>query len=133
GLQYYRIDVGSVEAGETLGWTFRYDKDDEELTNPASSQPSQLATSPAVPGGTGGGDGDGGSAVVTFVVAFVALLAVGGAGFWLGRSTRPSAGESPAGLSSRRQALNAAFCYKCGAELRPDADFCPRCGAPVRS
>ena len=136
GLEYYRIDVGAVEAGESLAWTFRYDKDDESLTNPAPSQPSQLATQPAVAGGTGGGDG-GGSAVVTFLVAFVALLAVGGAAFWLGRSTRPPAGEAVSGRArpgstARGRPPEAAFCYKCGAQLRPDADFCQVCGAPVR-
>ena len=135
GLVYHRIDVGAVDAGETQSWTFRYTKDDDELTNPA---PSQVATQPAVPGGTDGGDGN--SAVVIFVVAFVALLGVGGAAFWLGRSTRPPAREAPAGAdrtrpqaSSGRQALGSTFCYKCGAELRSDAEFCHKCGAPVRS
>jgi len=135
GLEYHRIDVGSIGAGETLAWTFRYDKDDDALTNPAPSQLDQPASQPAVPGGTGGGDGN--SAVLTFVVAFVALLAVGGAAFWLGRSTRPPAGNAPSarsgpGPSGRRQALDVAFCYKCGAELRPDAEYCQTCGAPVR-
>jgi len=23
------------------------------------------------------------------------------------------------------------YCWKCGAELKKDADFCPKCGAPV--
>ena len=137
GLLYHRIDVGAVEAGETVGWTFRYDKDDDALTNPASSQPSQLATQPAVPGGPDGDGGGDSSAVLTFVVAFVALLAVGGTAFWLGRSTRPAAaethsGRSRPGSSGRRQALGTAYCYKCGAELRSDADFCHKCGAPVR-
>ena len=135
GLQYHRIDVGSMGAGETLAWTFRYDKDDDVLTSPAPSQPGQPAPQAAVPGGTGGGDGN--SAVLTFVVAFVALLAVGGAAFWLGRSTRPPAGNALSGRSgpgpaSRRQVLDVAFCYKCGAELRPDAEYCQTCGAPVR-
>jgi len=135
GLRYHRIDVGAVEAGETRAWTFRYDKDDDALTSPAPSQPGQVPAQPAVPGGTDGGDGS--SAVLTFVVAFVALLAVGGAAFWLGRSTRPPAGQAVAGRgapgpSGRRQVLDVAFCYKCGAELRPGAEYCQNCGAPVR-
>lgn len=135
GLQYHRIDVGSMGAGETLAWTFRYDKDNDALTNPAPSQPDQPASQAAVPGSTGGGAGN--SAVLTFVVAFVALLAVGGAAFWLGRSTRPPAGNaltdrSGPSPSGRRQALDVAFCYKCGAELRSDAEYCQTCGAPVR-
>ena len=135
GLLYHRIEVGAVEAGETVGWTFRYTKNDDELTNPPASQPSQLATQPAVPGATGGGDSNW---VLTFFIAFVALLAVGGAAFWLGRSTRAPAGDAPAGRerpgpARRPQALDAAFCHRCGAELRSDSDFCHKCGAPVRN
>jgi hypothetical protein len=137
GLVYYHIDVGPVEAGETMGWTFRYAKDDDELTNPAPSQP---AAQPTVPAGTGGAGDGGNSTVLTFVVAFVALLGVGTVAFWLGRSTRPAAREAPfeagrQGLESsgQREALDATFCYKCGSELRPDADFCHKCGTPVRS
>lgn len=137
GLVYHYINVGAVEAGEALSWTFRYAKDDETLTNPPGSLP---AAQTAVPAGTGGTGGGGDSTLLTFVVAFVALLGVGGAAFWLGRSTRPAAGEAAVrasreglGRSGQRQALDAAFCHKCGAELRSDADFCHKCGAPVRT
>jgi hypothetical protein len=139
GLLYHRIPAGAVASGETVGWTFRYVKGDESLTYVAPTPaPTQQ---PAAVASTGGASSDGDSAVLIFVVAFVALLGVGGAAFWLGRSTRPPGGEAPAGPagaawpepSRRRQAANSAFCYKCGTDLRPDADFCHRCGAPVRS
>jgi hypothetical protein len=138
GLQYYRIEAGPVEGGESLSWTFRYDKADDALTNPPASEPSEGATALAAGAGTEGDDNN--SALLTFVVAFVALVAVGGAAFWLGRSTRPPSREAVTGAgrsrpqpSSARGALGSTFCYKCGAELRSDADFCHKCGAPVRS
>ncbi len=135
GLLYRRIAVGTVAAGDTVGWTFRYTKDNDELTNPPASQPGQITTQPAASGGT---DGGGSNWVVTFFVAFVALLAVGGAAFWLGRSTRATASQVPPGRvrpgpASQPPAGDVAFCYRCGAELRSDADFCHKCGAPARS
>lgn len=135
GLVYQQIELGPVEAGETMGWTFRYTKGNDELTNPPSSQPqTQPQTQSAPSGGTGGGDSNW---VLAFVTAFVALLAVGGVAFWVGRSTRSPArgawvGRERPGPPSEPQAVDAAFCYRCGAELRPDADFCHKCGAPVR-
>ena len=137
GLLYHRLQREAVEAAETMAWTFRYEKRDDELTNPPSSQAGAVPTQVAAPAGTTGDDGN--STVLIFVVAFVALIAVGAAAFWLGRNTRLPAGEPAAGAGrsgrgplSQRQALDVAFCYKCGAELRPDADFCHKCGAPVR-
>jgi len=135
GLVYHLIQAGSVEAGETLSWTFRYVKDNEELTNPTTSQASEVGTQPAVSTDAGS---DGNSTVLTVLVAFLAVLAVGGAAFWLGRGTRSpvagtSTGRARPGPSSQPQEVDAAFCFKCGAALRPEADFCHKCGAPVRS
>jgi hypothetical protein len=118
-----------------MSWTFRYTKDNDDLTNPPISQSqTQPQTQSAASGGTSFGDSNW---LLAFVTAFVALLAVGGAAFWVGRSTRSPArgawaGRERSGPPSEPQAVDAAFCYRCGAELRPDADFCHKCGAPVR-
>jgi hypothetical protein len=130
GLLYHRITAGEVATGETVGWTFRYTKDNDALTNPPLPQATAQPVAVASPGGA---SGDGDSTVMTFVVAFVALLGVGGAAFWLGRNTRTPAGEARDEASSSRQPTSALFCYKCGTELRPDAEFCHHCGAPARS
>ena len=81
-------------------------------------------------------------------MAFVALVAVGVGAFWLGKHTLPApepvaapprkrrgSGRGPAAPSGPASTLRggeARFCYRCGADLRPDADFCHKCGAEVR-
>jgi hypothetical protein len=144
GLTYHLVDAGSVAAGESRSWTFSYLKSGSALTvgavNTAGTAP---AASPAAQSGNA-------SIVGVFLVAFVALLAVGAGAFWLGRRTQPAWEEAspPAKQYKRRgsgrgsQTLRqqssapgrdeALFCSQCGAELRPDSAFCHRCGTPVR-
>jgi hypothetical protein len=141
-LTYHLAQVGPVEQGETNGWTFVYQKADSDLTDPGPVQPetSQSAL-PATAEDTGN------STIWIFLVAFVALLGVGVAAFWLGRRAQP---PPPPALRHKRRgsgrgeqpptqrgplpsSQGAFFCHKCGAELRYDSEFCHRCGTPVRT
>jgi hypothetical protein len=144
GLVYHSVAAGSLEQGEQRDWTMTYQKDDDTLTVSAFAQPEAPAptASPAV-------GSDDNSVVWIFLVAFVALVAVGGGAFWLGRRTQEPAeapvastrhkrrgsgrGGGSQSQSSRSPALQASlYCHQCGAELRPDSDFCHRCGTQVR-
>jgi hypothetical protein len=145
GLLYHRSNLGSTPQGEEQTWTFAYQKDDSDLTIAAFVQPETptVASSPA----TDGGDS---STVLIFLVAFVALVAVGGAAFWLGSRTQSLAPKSPPpskrhkrrgsgrGSQPKEQKLPPSrvqevfFCHQCGAEQRPDAQFCHQCGMAVR-
>jgi hypothetical protein len=144
GLDYHIVNTGALTQGEEKSWTFTYYKDDDELTASSLVQPGT-----PVPGAPPAAEGTDNSTVLIFLVAFVALIAVGGAAFWLGRRTQPVQPESS--LSQRRkrrgsgrgsQPLHqrsplsageeALFCHQCGAELRADSDFCQKCGTPVR-
>ena len=133
-LAYHLVQLGPLAQGETRSWTLSYDKDNAELTVTSLDQGQAPAAEPAAALPTGGGD----STVLIFVIAFVALVAVGAASFWLGRRTgseeeppveapfparkkRPGRGKGP-GL----------YCHKCGAELRLDSEFCHKCGTAVR-
>jgi hypothetical protein len=144
GLVYHLVEAGALAQGEERAWTFAYQKDDEDLTVSAFLQPETPA--PVAPPATEGQDN---SAIWIFLVAFVALVAVGAGAFWLGRRTQPEQPASPpsrrhkrrgSGKGSRpqpqRQTLpgrqEAFFCHKCGTSLRADSDFCHECGAPVR-
>ena len=137
GLTYHLVSAGSLVQGEERSWTLAYQKDNTDLTVESFVQPTAPVAAPAA------GNGDN-STVLVFLVAFVALVAVGAGAFWLGRRTQPAPvapepprrakrrgsgrgpGQSPLGSS---QAL---FCFKCGAQLRSDSEFCHKCGAPVR-
>jgi len=148
GLTYHLVQAGSLAAGQTRSWTLTYQKANSDLTSQASTQ----APTPA-PGVFPAAEGTDGSTVLIFLVAFVALIAVGAGAFWLGRRTQPVPEEAPPPSRQRkrrgsdggwtearpqRQQLpsigrqEALFCHQCGAELRPDSDFCHKCGTAVR-
>jgi hypothetical protein len=144
GLTYHLVQADSVAAGEDLGWTFRYQKDNQDLTVGDQLQPE-------VPAPTGSTQSQGDNTTYwLFLVAFVALIAVGGGAFWLGSRTQSKpAAPPPASKRQKRRgsgrgdpggiqqslspaAETALFCYKCGAKLRAESEFCHKCGAEVR-
>lgn len=144
GLVYHLVSAAGLAQGEERSWAFSYQKDNEELTAPALVQPESPA--PVASPAAGGTDN---STVLIFLVAFVALLAVGAAAFWLGRRTQPLQPEVPASPRPKRRGSGrgsqvqhqlvslsgdqaALFCHQCGAELRADSDFCHKCGTAVR-
>lgn len=145
GLTYHLVEVGAVEQGETNTWAFTYEKADEDLTISGFMQPDAPETAAPTPL-----EDTGNSTVWIFLVAFVALVGVGVAAFWLGRRAQPISqpppppsarhkrrgsgrGEQPriqrSPLPGSQEAL---FCHQCGAELRSDSEFCHRCGTEVR-
>jgi hypothetical protein len=139
GLTYHLVQTGSMVQGETKSWTFIYQKDSPELTAPAF-EPSPT---PAPVAASASGDSDN-SAVLIFLVAFLALMAVGGGAFWLGRRAQPISQEAPLpvqrrtvrgrwqGTQPQGHPEGTMFCHKCGSQVRPDADFCHKCGAALR-
>ena len=137
-LVYHLINAGSLAQGEGRNWTFTYQKDNVDLTASTLSQ-SETAATPASQAASQEAGGANNSTVLIFLVAFVALVAVGAAAFWLGRRVQPISQAAPpapqrnrrrgSGLGARADAL---FCAQCGAELRSDAVFCHRCGTPTR-
>ncbi len=145
GLTYHLVDAGALDAGEERSWTFSYAKQGPELT----FQPAASAESAAQPPTSGATQTDvqGSSAVWIFLVAFVALLAVGVGAYWLGTRSQPPPPPPPSrskrrgsGRASQPGQLSASsggddirFCYTCGTGLRADSDFCHKCGSPVRT
>ncbi len=132
GLVYHRATVGPLAPGETRTWTVSYDKSGEALTNEIFAQEESQAGAPG-----SGASGEDNTAVLLFAVAFVALVAVGGAAFWLGKQTQAAPEPVPQQRSERRGSGRGAgaavfFCHQCGAQLRADAEFCHKCGAEVR-
>jgi hypothetical protein len=141
GLTYHLAQVGPVEQGETKSWAFVYQKADSDLTVSGFAQPE---TSPTAPPPSAADSGN--STIWIFLVAFVALIGVGAAAFWLGRRAQPPPPPAPRhkrrgsgrGEQSQTQlrplpdSQEAFFCHQCGAELRFDSEFCHRCGTPVR-
>jgi hypothetical protein len=142
GLTYHLAQVGPMEQGETNGWTFAYQKADSDLTVSGFVQPetSQPAPPPQA-------EDTGNATIWIFLVAFVALIGVGAAAFWLGRRAQPPPPPAPrhkrrgSGLGEQPRtqlgplpgSQEALFCHQCGAELRYDSEFCHRCGTPVRT
>ena len=144
GLTYHLVQVGSVTQGETNQWQLTYQKADSDLTIagfPQADSPQTTAPPPTEEAGN--------ATVWIFLVAFVALIGVGIAAFWLGRGTQPvSQSPAPSPRSKRRGSgrggqprpqrsslsggQGALFCHQCGAELRSDSEFCHRCGTEVR-
>jgi hypothetical protein len=145
GLAYHVVDAGSVAAGGSKSWTFSYLKNGSALTAAAVDTAGTGA-----PAASASQSGNASTVVGVFLVAFVALLAVGAGAFWLGRRTQPGWEEasppprqykrrgSGRGSQTGRQLSppagrdQALFCSQCGAELRSDSSFCHRCGAAVR-
>ncbi len=136
GVAYHLVDAGSLSQGESRQWTFRYDKDNPDLTLAALEQAQEQAP-PALPTTTASSGGNNSTGLV-FLVAFVALVAVGAAAFWLGRRTGTEAASSeeiplPAHKKRAPRGIGqAAFCHKCRSQLRPDSEFCHQCGAAAR-
>lgn len=145
GLRYHSVEAGSVAQGETKSWVLTYEKADSALT--ISSLAQTQPTAPAAPPAATDNDN---STVLIFVVAFVALVAVGASAFWLGRRTQPlEEAPSPSRRQKRRgggrggqpaqqrpspsSSRDTFFCHQCGAGLRLDSDFCHKCGTPVRN
>ncbi len=119
GLTYHEVQPVAIAAGVAKSWTVRYVKTDALLSG--SSQPPEEATVTLQPTDSGG---SGNSTVWIFLIAFIALVAVGAGAFWLGR--RASGPSGPEGE------VQAAYCHLCGARVPRDARFCPKCSAPVR-
>jgi hypothetical protein len=150
GLVYHLVQAGPVAANETSTWAFIYQKDNEELTTPPATAPgaaeAPIAGLPSSP--TQGESGR--TTIWIFLVAFVALIAVGAGAFWLGQRTEPSPGppspSSRASSAGRQKGKRGAtsidleaatglpgtYCHRCGARLRADSDYCHKCGTPVR-
>jgi hypothetical protein len=139
GLTYHRVQAGPMAQGETQSWTFAYQKDNSELTSSAFEQSAPPA--PVAPPASGDSDN---SAVLIFSIAFLALIAVGGGAFWLGRRAQSIAQEtlpptrqrtsrgSGRGAQPQGRPESTLFCRKCGTQVRPDADFCHKCGTAIR-
>ena len=142
GLTYHLAQAGAVEQGATNGWTFVYQKADSDLTVTRFEQPETAQPAPASPTADAGD-----STIWIFLVAFLALIGVGAAAFWLGRRAQPppppaprhkrrgsGRGEPPRTWQERVPgSQETLFCHQCGAELRFDSEFCHRCGTPVRT
>jgi len=139
GLVYHFLDVGTLEQGEEQSWTFAYQKGNSDLTVAMFSQAEPPVATPAP------ADGDD-STVLIFLVAFVTLIAVGAAAFWLGGRTQPMSQPTLPGSEGRKRrgsgrggqiqgqqpaGDDASFCRQCGTKLRSDSLFCHRCGTPV--
>jgi hypothetical protein len=132
GLTYHLVSAGSVAQGDSRSWTITYEKTGSALTVESLAPAEVPAEVPPAPAEEGDG-----SSVVIFVIAFVALIAVGGAAFWLGRQTHPAPEppHQPSRRSKRRGSKpfkEETFCHQCGARLRYDSEFCHKCGTVVR-
>jgi hypothetical protein len=145
GLVYHLVQVGPLAAGQTETWTLSYQQDNADLTAP----PAAEAAAPG-PGSPSAPTEGGNTTIWIFLVAFVALIAVGAGAFWLGQRTEPTSGppsrsprapsperrkERIGGSGSRLQGgggVPPPYCYRCGTPLRSDSDYCHKCGAPVR-
>lgn len=143
GLVYHVLDVGELEAGEERSWTFAYQKDNADLTASAIAPPEAPVATPE-PASTDN------STVLIFLVAFVTLIAVGAAAFWLGGRTQPMSQTMPSSPPPRKRrgsgrgpksqrpqvagldGADAIFCRQCGTELRSDSLYCHRCGTAVQ-
>lgn len=136
GVVYHLVQAGALTQGETRSWTFRYDKDNPDLTLAILEQAQEQAPSALPTQGAPAGEDN--STVLIFFVAFVALVAVGGVAFWLGRRTvSDQAPEAEAPMPARKKRAGrgigqGAFCHKCGTQLRSDSEYCHKCGAAVR-
>jgi len=136
GLAYHLVDVGPLAQGQTRSWTLTYDNPDGALTT------NVLAPAEAVQTPAPAAQEKDNSTVLLFAVAFAALAAVGVGAFWLGKHTQPALEPVVAPQRRRRgsgrgtaappRVEDVRFCYRCGADLRPDAEFCHKCGAEVR-
>lgn len=150
GLVYHSVRIDAVAQGDSKSWTVSYHKDNNSLTNP----PVEPTVAPAIVTPAGGATGD--STALLVVVGLASLAAVGVGAFWLGRSTqvRPAPvpvtrqsgkrhatgsrkSPGPASTPRSRPPVQAAdpgvlYCYRCGTQMRSDAQFCHKCGAPVR-
>lgn len=134
GLNYHVAQVGALARDEARSWTFRYDKDNPDLTISILQQEQAPSALPTVAAPVEGDN----STVLIFFVAFVALVAVGAVAFWLGRRTGSEAEppiEAPFPARKKRQGPargSGLFCYKCGTQLRADSEYCHKCGAAAR-
>lgn len=134
GLVYHLVEAGPLAPGERRSWTLSYEKDNADLTFPAL----QGQQTPAVQPTQAAPVQEDTSTVLIFIIAFVALVTVGAAAFWLGRRTASEgepAVEAAFPARKKRQDLGRgtdAYCHKCGAQLRADSEFCHKCGTAVR-
>lgn len=141
GLTYHLSTVASLERGQERSWTVSYVKSDAGTT-------SDLLFAEQTPSAPAAEVGANDSVAPIILGGFVALVATGAAGFWLGRRTQPPA-PVPAASRPRRRGSGrgspsmgaeaslrgsqpAQFCHRCGTALRPDGEFCQGCGAEVR-
>lgn len=149
GLVYHLVNAEALAQGEERSWTFAYQKNNADLTSAELTVSGFVQPETPVPAAPPAAEGTDNSTVLIFLVAFVALIAVGAVAFWLGRRTQPLQPEPPASPRPKRRGSGrgsqiqhqrlplsggqeAPFCHQCGAELRADSDFCHKCGTAVR-
>lgn len=150
GLTYHVAAAGPLAQNESASWNIAYTKADTGLT--AAALQSRPAATTAAPPAQATSTPAAGAKVPGWLVALAALLAliaVGAGAFWLGRHSRPTPQEAPAGRRrggkqparhkqpARQEqppagSQEATYCYRCGAQTRPGSDFCHQCGAAVR-
>lgn len=148
GLSYYGLNLGAVEAGDTISATLRYAKTGSALTvdqvDTGSTSSSAEPTAQAVAGAAPVTDYTPWllSAVVVLVAA--GLIAI----VWArGRSDTTAPRSSHSNRRTRRPARSSSappaapvapatrrkFCSQCGEAIAAEDRFCRRCGAAVKA
>ena len=145
GLVYHSVQVDSMAQAAARGWSFSYQKDNSDLTQPpseATAAPAMVA--PATAATTGNSTG------LIVVVGLVSLVMVGAGAYWLGRNTQVRPAPAPVATQSAKRRGSGRgsaprprpsekatdpemlYCYRCGTQMRSDSQFCHKCGAAVR-
>ncbi len=134
-LKYYRMNVGSLSAGQQFHITIDYQKSTDELS--ASSvpvEPSGPLTDPT----------SGIASMTSFLPWFlgaVGLLLIVGGGLWYWQSGRQQAvphrelhrrNKHAENLAAEGSEASNIYCHQCGKRAGPGDRFCRACGTELR-
>ncbi len=136
GLVYYDDTIGAIKAGQEPAIVLSYEKPNDDLSIQALSVGPSAPINSQTPGRSTLGR------VLPWVFGGVALLLIGGGGYWLwqsrrmpqpgqihrhaARSTRPKSAAQPATPGE------AFYCHHCGRRAAPDDIFCRACGVRLK-
>jgi hypothetical protein len=143
GLTYSSLQRTNLKAGEKLDLTFRYTKNDQAPSLPASAAiPTSPAAQTAVQQPLTSAPTRVANSWLPWLLIAIGLAALAAAALYWFLRVRSLPGPAPAARGTRPGRADeraptthgadtgATFCTQCGQRFRPEDRFCANCGAP---
>lgn len=136
GLTYLNTISGPFAAGETLQFSFTYEKSGDSLTadSVVSAPPVDNGTDSGLisPPPADNGAGDSPSVWLIGILLLVGIALIGSGVYWYLQSTGALSPRGRTSGKARTTSAGSGFCTQCGKAIQRSDRFCRHCGTELR-